>query len=239
MKTAYNSPITVDEFREALPAHVKKLVNQELLDNINQALLYPEVMAVYRENVIGMSSVLKEGKFKLGDYLSAVKFVSHKLLGDNHITAWSKTFPDRYNDLNKRGYNRSEIAAVCSRYAASKLVVLLLGQTIMPTHILNAPLYQQAINTQADLMLNAKSEKVRSDAAACLIATLKPPEVKKVELSLGVSEDETIIALRESTLALVRQQREMIEQGAASARSIAESKLVGTGRVIDGEVINE
>jgi hypothetical protein len=227
------APITVEEFREALPAHIKKVVNQDVLDSINNALMDPEVMAVFRENVVGMANVLKEGKFKLGDYLHAVKFVSHKLLGDNHITAWAKTFPDRYNDLNARGYTRSEIAAVCSRYAASKLVVLILGQTIMPTHILNAPLYQQAINTQADLMMNAKSEKVRSDAAACLIATLKPPEVKKVELSLGVQEDETILALRESTMALVRQQREMIANGTLSARSVAEARLIGASSTAD------
>jgi hypothetical protein len=154
----------------------------------------------------------------MDSYLSAVKFVSHKLLGDTHIMAWSKTFPVRYNDMVKRGNSRSEIAAVCSRYAASKLVVLLLGQTMMPTHILNAPLYQKAINVQAELMMNAKSEKVRSDAAANLLMTLKPPEVQKVELDIGLKENETIKALRETTIELVRQQKEMIRIGKKRCR---------------------
>jgi hypothetical protein len=233
---AVNAQLTIHELKEALPAHLRKTVCPELLDEINNAIVDPEILEVYRENVVGFANVLKEGKFKMEAYLSAVKFVSHKLLGDSHITAWSKTFPDRYNDMHKRGYNRSEIAAVCSRYNASKLVVLITAQTIIPTHILNAPLYQQAINTQAELMMNAKSEKVRCDAAACLITTLKPPEVKKVELAITTGEDETIQALRESTMALVRQQREMIEGGVLSARSIAESRLVGsssTEKVID------
>jgi NADH dehydrogenase/NADH:ubiquinone oxidoreductase subunit G len=225
-KAAHNTPITVDEFKQALPAHIRKNVDQDVLDVINAGMADPEVLAVYRENVIGFTTVLTEGRFKLNDYLSAVKFVSHKLLGDNNIQSWAKTFPDRYNGMVQRGNSASEIASVCSRYASSKLVVLLLGQTLMPTHILNAPLYQKAINVQADLMMNAKSEKVRSDAAANLLLTLKPPEVKKVELSIGVQEDAAIMSLRESTMALVNQQRQMIESGMLSVRSIAESKLV-------------
>lgn len=226
---SYHAAITLEEFKEAMPTHVRKNVNPELIDQINNAIKDPEVMSVFRENVIGLTTVMREGKFKITDYLYAVKFVSHTLLGDNQITAWAKTFPDRYNHMIKQGYNRSEIAAVCSRYAASKLVVLLMGQTMMPTHILNAPLYQKAINVQADLMMNAKSEKVRCDAAANLIATLKPPETKKVELDIGIKEDSTIQELRASTLELVRQQRQMIETGGASVRSIAESRLIGEG----------
>ena len=225
MKSSFNTPITIDEFKEALPVHIRKTVNHEVLDSINAGLADPEVLAVYRENVIGLTTVLQEGRFKMDSYISAVKFVSHKLLGDSHIQAWSKTFPDRYNAMNQRGNTASEIASVTSRYASSKLVILLLGQTMMPTHILNAPLYQKAINVQADLMMNAKSEKVRSDAAANLLLTLKPPEVKKVELSIGLKEDAAIASLRESTMALVHQQRQMIEQGALSVRSVAESRL--------------
>lgn len=226
---SHYTSLTIDEFKEAMPAHVRKNINPELMQQINTAISDPEVQAVFRENVIGLTTVMKEGKFKISDYLHAVKFVSHKLLGDNQITAWAKTFPDRYKDMVQRGNSRSEIAAVCSRYASSKLVVLLMGQTMMPTHILNAPLYQKAINVQAELMMNAKSEKVRCDAAANLIATLKPPEAQKVELDIGMKEDSTIQELRQTTLELVRQQRDMIERGNASVKAIAESRLIGEG----------
>jgi hypothetical protein len=224
---SYMEPITIEEFKEAMPAHVRKNINPELVDVINTAIADPEQLAVFRENVIGLTSVMKEGKFKLTDYLSAVKFVSHRLLGDNQNTAWSKTFPQRYNDLIARGIDRSDIGAITSRYASSKLIVLLMGQTMMPTHILNAPLYQKAINVQADLMMNAKSEKVRSDAAANLLMTLKPPEIQKVELNIGLKEDSTIQELRETTMALARQQRQMIEAGVVSVKAIAQSKIAG------------
>lgn len=231
---SYNEPITIEEFKDAMPAHIRKNINPELIDVINTAIADPEQLAVFRENVIGLTSVMKEGKFKITDYLSAVKFVSHRLLGDNQVTAWSKTFPDRYSNLIQRNVDRSEIGALCSRYGSSKLVILLMGQTMMPTHILNAPLYQKAINVQADLMMNAKSEKVRSDAAANLLMTLKPPEVQKVELNIGVKEDSTIQELRETTMALARQQRQMIEVGAMSVKAIAQSKIAA---VIEDAII--
>jgi hypothetical protein len=230
---SYNEPITFEEFKDALPTHIRKNLQPELIDVINTAIADPEQLAVFRENVIGLTSALKDGKFKIADYLSAVKFVSHRLLGDNQTTAWAKTFPQRYNDLIQRGIDRSEIGALTSRYGSSKLVILLMGQTMMPTHILNAPLYQKAINVQADLMMNAKSEKVRCDAAANLLMTLKPPEVQKVELNIGVKEDSTIQELRETTMALARQQRQMIESGVISVKSIAQSKISHSGDITD------
>lgn len=238
---SHDSPLTVDEFKEAMPPHVRKNINPVLMDQINGAITDPEVLAVFRENVLGLTTVMKEGKFKIESYLYAVKFVSHKLLGDNNITAWAKTFRSRYNAMIGRGCTRSEIAAVTSRYASSKLVILMLGQTLMPTHILNAPLYQEALNVQASIMRNpAASYKVQSDAANYLMGALKPPEVAKVELDIKVGEDETIKALRESTMALVGQQKELIRIGAASVRAVAESRLVHPGDSaieVDGEVI--
>ena len=229
--------ITIEEFKEAMPSHIRKNVSLEVIKDINAAIADPEVLAVYRENVLGLSSVMKEGRFKMSDYLSAVKFVSYRLLSNDQISAWSKTFPDRYNDMIARGCTRSEIASVCSRYASSKLVILLMGQSMMPTHILNAPLFQEALNVQAELMRSANSEKVRCEAAANLLATLKPPEVKKVELSLGIQEDESIAALRASTMELVRMQQDMIRDGGASVRTIAESKLVGSGATEEAQVV--
>lgn len=231
-------PITPEEFKEALPPQIRKNVTPEVMDIINRGVVDPEVAAVYRENVVGLASVMKEGKFKLNDYLMAVHFVSRKLLGDTNIQAWAKTFQKRYNAAVQRGTSRNELGAVASRYNASKLVTLLMGQTMMPTHILNAPLYQEALNTQAELMRTAKSEKVRCDAANSLMTALKPPEVKKVELDIGYKEDDSVQALRETTRQLVEQQRKMIQSGQVSVRSIAESKLIGHGSTEDGKVVN-
>lgn len=230
--------ITIEEFKEAMPAHVRKNVNDGLMVEINNAMQDPETLAVYRENVVGLTSVMREGKFKMNDYLNAVKFVTHKLLADDNVTAWSKTFPTRYREALQRGTDRSAIASIASRYGSSKLVILLMGQTMMPTHILNAPLFQKALNVQATLMMTAVSEKVRCEAAANLLMTLKPPEIRKVELDIAVREDDTIRALRATTLELSRKQQAMIENGELSVKSVAESKLIDLDDYQDAEILN-
>ena len=39
-------------------------------------------------------------------------------------------------------------------------VTKIMERTMVPTHILNAGIYQAAINTQADLMMNAKDPNI-------------------------------------------------------------------------------
>lgn len=68
--------------------------------------------------------------------------------------------------IEKSGVSEKDQSSYISAYHKSKLVNLIFEQTLIPIHILNAPLLQQAINVQAELMLTANSEKVRSDAAA-------------------------------------------------------------------------
>lgn len=111
-------------------------------------------------------------------------------------------------------------------YNKSKLVNLIFEQTLIPSYVLNQDLYQKALNVQAELMISAKSEKVRCDAANSLLSHLKMPETQKVELNLGIKEDSSIAALRQATMELVRQQRLMVEAGAMNAQEVAHSKVV-------------
>jgi hypothetical protein len=225
--------ITEEMFKEALPAHVRKNVNKDVLDIINTTIGDPEMIRNFRENLVGFQSVLTQGKFKLTNYVDAVKYVSHKLLGCNNITAYTRTFPDKVNDFKLRGVTDKDISAYASAFNKSKLVNLILAQSMVPTHVLNADVYQEAINVQADLMRNANSEKVRCEAANSLLVQLRPPEIKKVELDIGFKEDSAIAALRETTLQLVAQQRMALQAGAITARDAAQSGLLIEGDLDD------
>lgn len=220
------SPLTVDQFKIALPDKVKKSINQELVDQINATLSDPDMYESYRENLLSYTKVMADGRFKIGDYVNAVKYVSHKLMGASNIEAYVKTFPDKYQRFTNQGVASKDIASYVTAYNKSKLVNLIMEQTLVPSYVLNQDLYQKALNVQAELMLTAKSEKVRSDAAAHLMAALKMPETQKVELDIGVKEDGSIAALRATTLELARQQRLMMEAGAMNAQEVAHSKLV-------------
>lgn len=218
--------LTLETFRTALPDKVKKTINQELMDSINKTLSDPDMFEAYRENLLSYASVMADGRFKMESYVSAVKYVSHKLMGASNIAAYIKTFPDKYQDFINRGIETKDIASYVTAYNKSKLVNLIMEQTLIPSYVLNQDLYQKALNVQAELMLTAKSEKVRSDAANSLLTQLKMPEVNKVQLDVNVKEDGSIAALRESTLELVRQQKLMVQAGAMNAQEVAHSKLV-------------
>jgi hypothetical protein len=100
--------------------------------------------------------------------------------------------------------------------------------------VLNQDLYQKALNVQAELMVTAKSEKVRSDAANSLLTHLKMPETQKVELDVKVREDGSISQLRQATLELARAQRLAMEAGQATAEEIAHSRVI-PAEVVDVE----
>lgn len=218
--------LTIDQFKAALPDKVKKSINQELIDQINSTLSEPEMYETYRENLMSYTKVMQEGKFKISEYINAVKYVSHKLMGCTNLDAYSKTFPDKILRFTAQQVASKDIASYVTAYNKSKLVNLIYEQTLIPSYVLNQDLYQKALNVQADLMIHAKSEKVKSDAANSLLTHLKPPEVKKVELDIGIKEDSSIAALRATTLELARQQRLVMEAGAMNAQEVAHSRII-------------
>lgn len=220
------SQLTVAQFREALPDKVKKSVNQELIDRINNTLSDPETYEAYRDNLLSYTRVMADGRFKIQNYIDAVRYVSFKLMGCTNIDAYSRTFPDKIQRFTAQGVSAKDLASYVTAYNKSKLVNLIFEQTLIPSYVLNQDLYQKALNVQAELMTTANSEKVRTDAANSLLTHLKMPETQKVELSVGMKEDSSIAALRATTLELAKAQRQMIESGAMNAQQIAHGKLL-------------
>ena len=226
--------LTLDQFQKVLPPQIKKNVDQDLVDHVNKLITDPEEREQFRDNLLSYTNVMKDGKFKMESYINAVRYIGFKLRGDSNIDAYVKTFPDKYQRFINQGVNSKDIASYVTAYNKSKLVNLIYEQTLVPSYVLNQDLYQKALNVQAELMISAASEKVRTDAANSLLSHLKMPETKKIELDIGMKEDKTIEALRASTMDLVAQQRKMIQAGAMNAQDTAHSKLI-----IDGELVDE
>ena len=218
--------LTVDQFQLALPDKVKKSVNQELIDQVNKTLSDPEEFENYRDNLLSYTRVMQDGRFKVQEYLNAVRYVSHKLMGATNIEAYTKTFPDKYARFVATGVQAKDIASYCTAYNKSKLVNLIFEQTLIPSYVLNQDLYQKALNIQAELMVSAHSEKVRTDAANSLLTHLKMPEKAKVELDINVKEDSSITALRVATMELARMQRLAMQAGSVTAQEVAHSRVV-------------
>jgi len=219
------APLSEKEFKACLPAQMRKSVSPELIKGINHVLADPNTLDFLRENILGYTEVLKQGKFKLLHYLNAVHYVSHKLMGSSNTQAYIKTFPAKYKKFLLNNTPEKDIAAYASVYNKSKLVTLIFEQTLIPSHIINAPLYQEALNTQAELMRSARSEMVRTTAANSVLAHTKPPETQKIELDVGLKQNSAIDDLRKSTEELVKAQKELLASG-ATPKQIAASKLV-------------
>lgn len=218
--------LTQEQFVEALPAQVRKAVNTEIIDSINNIVEDEVFRDEYRENLISFSTVMQNGRFKLQSYVDAVRYISHKIRGKTDNDSYKCTFPERYAVWVKNGTPQKDISSAISSYNKNKLVNLVWEQALIPAHIYNADIFQEALNTQAELMQNAKSEKVRCDAANSILTHLKRPEVQKIELDVGIKEDSSIKALHDSTMALVAQQKLAMQSGQQTPGDIAKQGLV-------------
>ena len=219
-------PMTEKEFIQALPRKCKKSINMEIIKRVNEAMADPEFYESYRENLLSYGRVMADGRFQVPKYLDAVKYVSCKMMGKSNKDAYAMTFPNKMIRFNANGATDKDVSSYTTTYNKSKLVALIYEQTMVPSWILNQDMYQKALNTQAELMISARSEKVRADAANSLLTHLKQPESQKVELSVGITEDSSIQMLREATLALAAKQRQSIQAGQYDAEEIAVSAVV-------------
>lgn len=225
--------LTQEEFKLVLPDKMKKNVNQALVDQINKTLSEPEEFEAYRNNLISYTSVLKDGKFSIQQYLDAVRFVGFKVMGHTDKDSYIKTFPDKYQDFVARGVAPKDIASYITAYNKGKLVNLILEQTLVPVHILNMAMYQEALNEQFILGKTAKSEMVRSTALNSVLTQLRPPETKKMELQVSVPEDNSLNVLRQAMIDLATNQQGQIQAGLANAQQIAHQPLTLTQTMKD------
>lgn len=233
-----STQLTVADLRQALPKSLQGNATQDFCDRVNGIVDDPELAREVKENFLTYSKVLSEGKYKTEDYLHAVTYVTFKLMGYTNKDAYAKTFPDRYNVLVLRGSTDKDISAYVSAYHKNKLVNNILEQSVIPTWLLNQDAYQKAINVQLDLMMNAKSEKVQTDAANSLLTHLKAPEVKKFELDVSVKREGGIADLAATMEAMAQQQLELIKSG-MGAREVAHTKLISAPEeAIDAEFID-
>ena len=217
--------LTLHQVAHALPPNLKNNVTQQLVDNINNCVADPIMAEAIKDNFLSYTQVLSEGKFKTEDYLSAVMYVSFKLMGMTNQDAYARTFPARYRTLLNNGTSAKDISSYVSMYNKGRLVNLILEKSLIPTWVLNQHIYQKAINVQADLMSNANSEMVRMQAANSILTHLvKPKEVGPL-INLDLREGSGLNELKATLTQLAQQQRDLIGQG-VTTKSIVDQGLV-------------
>lgn len=217
--------LTVQQVAQALPPNLKTAATQQFVDQINNIVSDPIVAEQVRDNFISYTKVLQDGKFKTEDYLHAVTYVSFKLMGMSNQDAYCRTFPQRHAALVARGTPAKDIAAYVSAYHRGKLVNLILEQSLVPSWVLNQDAYQKAINTQVDLMTNAQSELVRTQAANSILTHLAKPKEAGPLVNIDMRENSGMNELKNMLVDLATKQRELISNGVPT-KAIAEQPII-------------
>ena len=219
-------PITKELVARALPGNLKSAATDQLADMINQISTDPLIAEQIRDNFLSYTSVLKDGKFKVEDYLNAVAYCSYKLMGDSNQDAYFKTFPQRYANLVAAGRTPKEISAYVSAYAKGQLVNKIMEQTLVPSWVLNQHMYQAALNTQFKIMTDEDvSPKVRSDAADSLLTHLAKPKEAGPLINIDMGETSGMNELKDALSRMAQQQQTLINAG-VSTKEIAAQDIV-------------
>ena len=113
-------------------------------------------------------------------------------------------------------------------YNKGKLVNLIREQSLIPVWVLNAHRFQEAIEVQAELMINAKSEMVRATAANSLLTHLqKPKEAANLQLNINTGNDnKAMTALSDALNKLSESQEDVIRSGKFVAKDIAGTPII-------------
>jgi hypothetical protein len=134
--------ISLDELDQALPPALKGRMTPEIAQTLNNVISDTQMAQQFRDNFISYTNVLKEGKFKIEDYVNAVVYVGYKLMNYSDREAYQRTFPTRYAELVAKGTPAKDIASYVSAYNKNILVNKIFEQTIIPTYVLNQAIYQ-------------------------------------------------------------------------------------------------
>ena len=230
-------PITLDQLKHSLPANLRTFATEGLVERLNEITTDPLIAEDIKRNFLSYTHILREGKFKTESYLDAVAYVSFKLMGYTNQDAYFRTFPNRYAELVAKGRSSKDIAAYVAAFHRNKLVNLIMEQSLIPSWILNQDAYQEAINTQVDLMRNSKSDRVRAMAADSLLNHLAKPETKEPLINIDLREGSGLDELKKNIAELARTQKELIAGGVAP-KAILDQKLY-VKEAEDAEVVNE
>ena len=211
---------------KAVPPNLKNAVSDDLVDRLN-AITSDQILAEeVRNNFISYVSVLREGKFKLEDYLNAVTYVSHRLNGDTQHDAYFKTFPSRYQNLMALGKTPKEISNYVAMFNKGKLVQKIQEQTLTPAWVMNQDMFQAALNTNYQIMMDDDvSPKVRVEAANSLLTHLQKPKEVTPAVNIDLRESSGLSELKKALGQLATQQQQLIEQG-GSTRDVAAQRII-------------
>ncbi len=199
--------LTLGEVRNSVPANFRNNITDHMVDQLNSLSNDPDEARYIRENFVDFSQVLNEGRYKVGDYVRAVMYVSHKVMGKSNMAAYIATFPERHQAMLDRGRLPKDISSMVTAYNKGALVTKVMERAIVPSWVLNQGMFQTALQTAHDIMIDTDvSDKVRIEAANALLTHLKKPETNKAELQITIGTNDGMASLEAALVEMSERQ---------------------------------
>lgn len=219
---------------------IKLDVSEVEVNRINALASDEELQEAFKENIVSFSSVLAgNNSNSITDYVNAVTYTSWVLLGKSQLEAWGKVFPDRMQRLQALGKNTREMSNHASAYTRTKLVVKIMQQTLTPSYIYNASLFQKTLTNMYDIAMNEDSlDKDRIAAGAEVLKHTAIPE--GFDLDKGVVTDKSaslIEKLADTVSKMADTQRTLITDGVLTPNQVANTPLYEV--VEEAEVVED
>lgn len=209
--------LQLEEVRDLLPKQAGAKLTADVIDKINTTITDPDELKIYKENILTFSTVLNQGRYKLYDYLSAVRFVGFILSGVTNKEAYRITFPDRHLRMVSEGITNEGYNVRVSMYQNSSLVKAIKEKAMIPLYILNMEHRQLAVNRLVQILEDdSVTPKVAVEAADTLLKHLTPPAEVSNAINVVVAGDSTSIIneLRDTMNSIANQKKaKIIEHG--------------------------
>ena len=242
MSEVIKQEITKEKLQELFRSNNRKInITDEALDLINQAVNDP-VFDGFKlmETMVTYQNVLEGSNAPLVDYINAIKFTSFLEANEgNYTDAYIKTFWSR-DFIQDRVYASTDsdeykqITSAANRYRKSKLVTKIITQSEIPFYILFQGYRYKALNRLVYEMEHAHLPKDRINAADKVLQHTAPPEEMKLQLDLGVKDNENnIVAQYEKAMQRLATEQRLAIKNSANADEVVNVKLV------EAEIVDE
>lgn len=218
--------------REMLPRGYRSYISEGIEEEISKIGENREVIeGIFRDNIELMRDYCG-GDVK--QYLSGVKYCAYRLLGISRCESWCRVFPEREARCRGKGGSEEEIRKRIKNnadaYNGTKLISEIMGRSLVPSWIINAPYYQEGIEKLVEIIRDdsVRNGMVKVKACEALIAATKRPEVveQRVEIKGGDGIGEGMLdELRKVTEELADKIREGIRMDGKVLKEVTEMEL--------------
>ena len=224
--------VTIEELQKKFPKK-KNSITQKAVDVINATLTDPEFDSrLFVQDMLTYENVMHSTSLSMEEYVDAIRFCAYlQSTPDGVMEAYKRTFSHRESVSSRWNAtpgtkDYSYLTSAASRYKDTPAVVKIMTQAMVPMHLLFAGLRYQAVNVLATEMTTAQYSRDRISAAKELLLAVKPPDNIKIDLDIGVKENNAIEQLNAQLATMASNSLVHLQAGTTDLNKLGSMRVV-------------